>query len=96
DTITMLGPNRRLVGPDYGGIEFRPGTARRLLLAGDETALPAICAILETLPAGFTGHAFIEVPDARDEQRVLSRSDVELTWLARGDAPHGTLLDPAV
>ena len=96
DTITMLGPNRRLIGPDYGGIEFRPGPARRLLLAGDETALPAICAILETLPASFTGHALIEVPDAGDEQRVLTRSCVEVTWLARGDAPHGTLLDPAV
>ena len=96
DTITMLGPNRNLVGPGYGGIEFRPGTARRLLLAGDETALPAICAVLESLPAGFTGHAFIEVPHAEDEQRVLTRSDVEVTWLARGDAPHGALLDPAV
>ncbi|MGO1408085.1 MAG: ATP-binding cassette domain-containing protein, partial [Brachybacterium sp.] len=27
-TLSMLGPNRHLVGPDYGGIEFRPGTAR--------------------------------------------------------------------
>ncbi|MFW9777193.1 siderophore-interacting protein, partial [Brucella melitensis] len=36
DTITMLGPNRHLIGTDYGGIEFRPGTARTVLLAGDE------------------------------------------------------------
>lgn len=96
DEITLLGPNTHLVGPDYGGIEFRPGTARRLLLAGDETALPAICAVIESLPESFTGHALIEVPDAADEQRVPTRSDVEITWLARGDAPHGTLLDPAV
>ncbi|MBB5830373.1 SIP domain-containing protein [Brachybacterium aquaticum] len=96
DPITLLGPNARLVGPDYGGIEFRPGTARRVLLAGDETALPAICAVLETLPESFTGHALIEVPDAADAQRILTRSDVEVSWLPRGDAPHGTLLDPAV
>jgi iron complex transport system ATP-binding protein len=93
DTVTLLGPNGHLVRPDYGGIEFRPGTARRLLLAGDETALPAI---LEALPAGFTGHALIEVPHEDDAQTVLTRSDVELTWLARGEDPHGTLLDPAV
>ncbi|GAA1328030.1 SIP domain-containing protein [Brachybacterium horti] len=96
DEITLLGPNTHLVGPDYGGIEFRPGTARRLLLAGDETALPAICAVIESLPESFTGHALIEVPDAADEQRVPTRSGVEITWLARGDAPHGTVLDPAV
>ncbi|MEE1617978.1 SIP domain-containing protein [Brachybacterium sp. J153] len=96
DEITLLGPNRHLLGPDYPGIEFRPGTARRLLLAGDETALPAICAILESLPESFTGHALIEVPHEDDAQRVLTRSGVEISWLARGDAPHGTLLDPAV
>ena len=96
DPITLLGPNAHLLGPDYGGIEFRPGPARRLLLAGDETALPAICAILETLPEGFTGHALIEVPDAADAQRVLTRSDIEISWLARGDGPHGSRLDPAV
>lgn len=96
DHVSLLGPNTHLTDPSYGGIEFRPGTARRLLLAGDETALPAICAILESLPESFTGHALIEVPHAEDEQRVPTRSGVELTWLARGDAPHGTLLDPAV
>jgi iron complex transport system ATP-binding protein len=36
------------------------------------------------------------VPHEDDAQTVLTRSDVELTWLARGEDPHGTLLDPAV
>ncbi|MCT1998102.1 SIP domain-containing protein [Brachybacterium muris] len=96
DRIDVLGPNRHVVGPDYGGIEFRPGTARTLLLVGDETAAPAICSILEALPAQMTGRAVIEVADESDRQPVLTRSAVQLTWLVRGDAPHGELLDAEV
>ncbi|GAA3704226.1 SIP domain-containing protein [Zhihengliuella alba] len=94
--ITMLGPNSRLCAPDYAGIEFRPGTARRVLLAGDETAAPAICSILETLPPGMTGNAFIEVPGVDDIQGSFTRSGVSVQWLPRGSRPHGELLNQAV
>ena len=96
DTVSLLGPNRRLVGPDYGGIEFRPGTARTVLLVGDETAVPAIGSILEALPASISGHALLEVPEAGDAQQLLSRSGVQVTWLPREGRPHGELLDAAV
>ncbi|WP_102157972.1 ATP-binding cassette domain-containing protein [Zhihengliuella halotolerans] len=95
-TITMLGPNAALCGTDYAGIEFRPGTARRILLAGDETAAPAICSILETLPPGMTGNAFIEVPSVDDIQGSFTRSGVSVQWLPRGSRPHGELLETAV
>lgn len=96
DRIDVLGPNRHLVDAEYGGIEFRPGTARTLLLAGDETAAPAICSILEALPPSMSGHAVVEVAHESDRQQVLTRSGVQVTWLVRGDAPHGELLDAAV
>ncbi len=96
DRISMLGPNRHLVGPDYGGIEFRPGSARTVLLVGDETALPAIGAILEALPPTIGGHAVVEVPDVSDQQQLLTRSGVQVTWLPRAGRPHGQLLDAAV
>ncbi|MGO1226083.1 MAG: SIP domain-containing protein [Brachybacterium sp.] len=96
DTLTMLGPNRHLVGPEYGGIEFRPGTARTVLLVGDETALPAVGSILEALPASISGHALLEVPEAGDQQQLLTRSGVQVTWLPREGRPHGELLDAAV
>ena len=96
DTVSLLGPNRHLVGPDYGGIEFRPGTARTVLLVGDETALPAIGSILEALPASISGHALLEVPEVGDAQQLLSRSGVQVTWLPREGRPHGELLDAAV
>ncbi|MCR2351131.1 siderophore-interacting protein, partial [Salmonella enterica] len=66
DRMLLLGPNKALNDASYGGIEFRPGNATRVLLVGDETAAPAICSILEALPSTVTGDAFIEVPEAGD------------------------------
>ena len=50
DEAILIGPDRRGATP-HGGIEWNPGTAREVLLAGDETAAPAICGILEGLAA---------------------------------------------
>ena len=58
-------------GP-FGGIEFDPGTATRLLLVGDETAVPAIARHPRaTCPPTARGAAFLEVPTADD---VLDRA----------------------
>jgi iron complex transport system ATP-binding protein len=105
DAITIIGPNNRaahcVTAEIYSGIEWRPGMAQRVLLAGDETAIPAISAILESLPAYMKGHAFLEVPEAGDFLDLKTPADVEITWLARGAAigrsrPHGEMLQEAV
>lgn len=105
DALTIMGPNNRAAqcrtAETYGGIEWRPGLAQRVLLAGDETAVPAISAILESLPAYMSGHAFLEVPEAGDFLDLKTEANVEITWLARGAAigrsrPHGELLQQAV
>lgn len=105
DSLTIIGPNSRaahcVTAETYSGIEWRPGLAQRVLLAGDETAVPAISAILETLPAYMSGHAFLEVPQAGDFLELSSPADIEITWLARGAAigrsrPHGQLLQESV
>ena len=78
-----------IVGPDVrsltstGGIDWHPGSARELLLAGDETAAPAICSILESLPAGVTARAFLSVPSAADAVPIESAATVDVTWLGR-------------
>lgn len=100
DRVTLIGPNAGCEG--YGGIEWQPhrdDSPRRpvrLLLAGDETAVPAISSVLESLPAGSRGHAVLEVPGADDFQRIATSAGVEVTWLARGARPHGRLLTDAV
>ncbi|MFG2448134.1 siderophore-interacting protein [Streptomyces sp. M41(2017)] len=64
------------------------------LLAGDESALPAIAAALESLPDGSVVRAFVEVSDAEEEQKI--DSDVDVVWLHRGDRPVGRALVEAV
>lgn len=94
DRLIILAPR---VGHEFGGIEWSPGTATRLLLAGDETAVPAIRGVLRDLPADAVGAAFLEVPAADDIQRDLAVPEgVEVTWLPRGDAPRGASLHAAV
>ncbi|MFT4162067.1 DUF2218 domain-containing protein [Shinella sp.] len=83
-----------LVGP--GGRSIMP--AARYLLAGDETALPAIARLLETLPAQSQGLALIEVAGPAEEQAIANRTGIVIRWLYRGQAPAGTttLLQDAV
>ncbi|WP_026549656.1 siderophore-interacting protein [Arthrobacter sp. Br18] len=100
DRVCLIGPNvaaaQCTTAGSCGGIEWSPGLAQHVLLVGDETAVPAICAILESLPAHVGGDAFLEVSDPADIQEVSTASSVRITWLARGAREHGELLDQAV
>ncbi|NJP33654.1 siderophore-interacting protein [Micromonospora thermarum] len=95
DGIAILGPDAGFDG-DHGGIEFRPPAAGHLLLAGDETAVPAICAILERLPVTAEGRVLLEVPEADDVLPVTAPPGVTVSWLARRGDRHGARLVPAV
>ena len=94
DEILVLGPRRERF--DGGGIEYLPGDAGSILLAGDETAAPAIARILEDSPATTRGAAFIEVPEAGDILPIAAPAGVAITWLPRGGKAHGEALIPAV
>ncbi|GJF31407.1 siderophore-interacting protein [Kitasatospora sp. NE20-6] len=85
DTIRFNGPG--------GGYTPDP-TADWHLLAGDESALPAVAAALEALPDGATVHAFVEVDGPEEEQKTDSR--VHVVWLHRGNRPVGEALVEAV
>ena len=68
----------------------RDGGADWSLLVADETGLPALLAILETLPAGHRATALVEVSGDGDRQRVETAADAELHWLSRAGRPPGT------
>ncbi|MFI7292466.1 siderophore-interacting protein [Streptomyces sp. NPDC050121] len=86
------GETVRFMGP--GGAYAPDAAADWHLLAGDESALPAVAAALESLSAGALAHAFIEVAGPEEEQKI--DSDVEVVWLHRGDRPVGERLVEAV
>jgi NADPH-dependent ferric siderophore reductase len=86
-----------LLGIAGGGpLGHRP--AGYLVLAGDETALPAITRILGEAAPDTRGVAFVEVADAGEEQPVAAPAAVEVRWLHRDGVPPGesTLLVDAV
>jgi NADPH-dependent ferric siderophore reductase len=96
DELVVIGPDARHPGPQ-GGVEFRPPAGvRRLLLAGDETAVPAVSAILERLPADAVGEAVLEVPAAEDILGLVAPDGIRITWVARGAASPGSRLVPEV
>jgi NADPH-dependent ferric siderophore reductase len=102
DEVVLVGPNARFDRP-RGGVEWQPpADPSCLLLAGDETAVPAICAITESLPPGTRARVLLEVPTAADILPLSVPAGLELTWLPRrtGEtatpAPHGSRLAEAV
>jgi NADPH-dependent ferric siderophore reductase len=54
------------------------------LLAGDETALPAISVALEALPASAIGQVFIETAEPQDEIALTAPGGVQINWIFRG------------
>lgn len=85
DALTVIGPDAHGENPT-SGVEWRPGNARNVLIAGDETAAPAICAILAALPRDSRGSAFIEVPHHGDVMQTGAPDGVQVTWLTRAEA----------
>lgn len=73
------------------------GDASAFVLAGDETAIPAICQLVESLPAEAEVQAHIEIadPDARLPIPDHPRLNVHWHELPGGSAP-GDVLVPAI
>jgi NADPH-dependent ferric siderophore reductase len=100
DEAVLVGPDRPGRGRGWGCEWAPPAGVRRLLLAGDETAVPAICAVVEALPDGADAKALLEVPTAGDVLAVERPDGAVLHWLPRsagnGEHAHGDLLVRAV
>src|SRR5438046_2072360 len=83
----------RLDGMSAPAIRRTPRHAGWRLFVGDESALPAFAALIESLPPEQAAIALIEVESAADEIAV-GRPGGELTlhWLHRNGVPPGSPL----
>lgn len=85
DVLGMFGPSAYFAEP------VPLGTTDWLLLAGDESALPAIGTLVEALPEGARAVVYVEVWDAAEEQPFTSAGELTVHWLHRaastGDGP---------
>ncbi|MDV7222413.1 siderophore-interacting protein [Streptomyces prunicolor] len=80
DRVVLLGP----AIADNRAIRFRPPEDADLVVVwGDETAVPAVSAILEALPAGTRARVWLEVQHPGDIQDLATDADAEVTWLVR-------------
>ncbi len=75
------------------GLGFDPERGvDRVILAADETGLPAVSGVCASLPASATGVALVEVPSAADALAFDAPAGVEVRWLVRdAQARPGTL-----
>lgn len=81
-----------LIGGPRGSMVV-PATFDWYLLAGDDTALPALGRRIEELPKGATIVAIIEVDGPRDEQQFVTQAELSLHYVHRaGQAPGSTTL----
>lgn len=91
DVLVAMGPSANW---------FLPENYAHYLLAGDETALPAISRTIEEAPVTSHVTALIEVTDASEEQTFSRATGLDLRWVHRNTAPvtegHRSPLETAV
>jgi len=77
-------PGNRAVIAGPGGPFLPEPEAEWLLIAGDDTAVPAITTVLDVLPASARVTAYIKVENALEEQPLEGRAKVDVRWVHRG------------
>lgn len=93
DRLVVAVPRAGVDGIDTIGLAWHPGTARHVLVAGDETAASAIANIAASLPDDATGTILLELPTTDDEWPLIAPAGVDVRVLHREGQAPGTLLE---
>ncbi|MFF2051412.1 siderophore-interacting protein [Leifsonia sp. NPDC058194] len=88
DLLALSGPGGMYAPTEDESVEH--------LLIGDDSALPAVAAALDGMPAHARGLAVIEVGGAADQLELAHPQGIEVRWVHRGDAVAGERLVEAV
>ena len=85
----MTRPGDQVEGIGPRGKIFPVAGAAWHLFAGDFSALPAFFAMAGSLPAGDRVTVILEVPDAGDQEELVTAADARMQWLHRRGRPAG-------
>lgn len=96
DEVLILAPTTAHSGVSYGIDFVPPASTESLLLAGDETAAPAIAVILEQLPREARGVVVLEMPHRDDAVYLPHHPGFEYRVSARGEGERHEHLVSAV
>ena len=99
DRVVLLAPDADCAGSSEGWEWKPPAGVGQVLLAADETALPAVAGILEELAAQVDPPrvlALLEVAGEGDALALKAPANAELVWLPRDQAAYGQALVQAV
>lgn len=77
DPAWIVGPSRSLL---------LPADHDWMLIAGDETALPAIGRLLDEWPDGWRAQVVVELTDAQNRQELAPPPGVEIVWTVGPEA----------
>ncbi|MFF7440651.1 siderophore-interacting protein [Streptomyces sp. NPDC008122] len=81
DALGMFGPSAAFAVP------VDPGAGDWTLLYADACALPALATVVAALPAGHRAVAYLQLPDAAEEQPLPTAGDLAVRRLRDGDSP---------
>lgn len=87
--IAAAKPGDAVAGIAPRGKIFPAQDADWHLFIGDESAIPMVSAMAESLPAQVEVVAVLEVPEAADQQPIQSAGPVRTVWLSRDGGPAG-------
>lgn len=81
DVLGMFGPSEEFAVP------VDPGAGDWTLLYADACAFPALATVVAALPPGRRAVAYVQVPDAAEEQPLPTPGDLTVRFLRDGDSP---------
>lgn len=96
DEVLIFAPTTGHSGVSFGIDFVPPARVESILLAGDETAAPAIATILEQLPRDASGVVAVEVPHVDDAAYFPQHPGFEYRIGARADGERHTHLVSSV
>ncbi|MFC9394517.1 siderophore-interacting protein [Streptomyces sp. NPDC057027] len=81
DALGMFGPSAAFAVP------VDPGAGDWTLLYADACAFPALATVVAALPPGHRAVAYLQLPDAAEEQPLPTAGDLTVRRLRDGDSP---------